>query len=73
MLIHCLHGCSLLTHTQHGCSKTHIVIEVAIQAQNVRVSEMRLDLHLSTQLVLYIGVTKLIFEQDLRFVQEASI
>ena len=63
----------MLIHIQHGCSKTHIVIEVAIQAQNVRVPEMRLDLHLSTQLMLYIGVTKLILEQDLRFDQEASM
>ena len=57
----------------HECSKTHIIIEVAIQTQNVRVSEMRLDLHLSSQLVLNIRVTKLVLEQNLQIIQRASV
>lgn len=52
------------------CCKTHIVIEVAIEAQDVRVSKVRLDLHLSAQLVLNVGVTKLVFEQNLRVVNK---
>ncbi len=50
------------------CGRTHIVVEVAIQAQDVGVSKVRLDLHLSAQLVLDIGVTKLVFEQNLQVV-----
>lgn len=34
---------------------------------------MRLDLHLSSQLVLNIGVTKLVLEQNLQIVQQASV
>lgn len=47
-------------------SRTYIIIEIAIQTQNVGVSQVRLDLHLSAQLVLYVGVTQLILEQHLQ-------
>lgn len=46
--------------------KAYIVIEVAIQAQNIGMPEMRLDFHLSAQLVLYVRVAKLILEKHLQ-------
>jgi hypothetical protein len=47
-----------------GCG-AHLVIEVAIQAQDVRVAQVRLDLYLAPQLVLHVGLLQLRLEQHL--------
>lgn len=42
------------------------VIEVAVQPQDVWMAKVRLDLNLSAQLVLDMGLLKLVFEKDLQ-------
>ena len=38
---------------------SYIIIEVAVQAKNVRVAEVALDFYLTPQLVLHVGVAEL--------------
>ena len=51
-----------LTVTPHP----HLVIKVAIQAQDVGVPQVRLDLDLTPQLMLHVRLLQLSFEQHLR-------
>ena len=44
---------------------SRLVIEIAVETQNVFVSQMRLNFNLAPQLVLHSGLSKLRFEQDL--------
>ncbi len=44
----------------------HLVIEVAIEAEDVGMAEMRLDLNLPSQLVLHVGLLQLALEEDLQ-------
>jgi hypothetical protein len=41
----------------------YLVIEVTIQAQNVRVPEMRLDFNFTPQLMFNLGLLQLVLEQ----------
>jgi hypothetical protein len=41
----------------------YLIIKVAIEAQNVRMPEMRLNFNLTPQLMLYLGLLQLILEQ----------
>lgn len=52
------------TFTAHGCLPHHVV-EVAIHAQDVGVAQVGLDLDLTPQLVLHVGLSQLALEQDL--------
>ena len=45
---------------------THLVVEVPVQAQDVGVAEVRLDLNLSPKLVLHVRLLQLILEQNLQ-------
>ena len=42
------------------------VIEVSVEAQNIGMPEVRLNLNLTPKLVLNIALLKLIFEEDLQ-------
>lgn len=42
------------------------VVEVAVQPQDVWMAKVRLDLNLSAQLVLDMGLLKLVFEKNLQ-------
>ena len=42
---------------------SHLVVEVSVEAQDVRVSQVRLDLDLPSQLVLHVRLLELVLEQ----------
>ena len=44
---------------------SYLVVEVSVQAQDVGMAQMRLDLDLSTELVLDVRLLQLILEQNL--------
>ena len=46
-------------------SSAHVVIEVTVETQNVRVAQVGLDLYFPSQLMFYVGVTQLILEEHL--------
>ena len=80
--LHCIHCTGLRMHTAdmqaashmrraHGATssqgmRAHIVVEVAVEAQDVGVAQVRLDLNLAPQLVLHLVLLQLRLVQRLR-------
>lgn len=51
----------------------YIVVEVPIQAQNVWMSQMRLNLDFSAELMLHVGVSQLVLEQHLNMIRSLVV
>ena len=58
---------------REGTTGSHLVVEVAVEAQDVGVAQMRLDLDLAPELVLDVALLQLVLEEHLERHDELAV